>query len=140
MDFPNAFIGRKTKPSAKDLSATLGPSLNTWNELVSWLKTQKGLDCRTWHSVSPKYGWALRPALKARNILYMGPCDKCFRVSFVLSDRAVAASQASMVSPEVKKQIAGSRRYAEGTGVYLLIKSAQDLEDVKQLVDIKLTN
>lgn len=83
VDFPNAFIGRKTQPTAKDLAATLGDSLDAWKELTVWL-SGKGISAKEWHSISPKYGWALRPQLKARNILYMGPCAGCFRVSFVL--------------------------------------------------------
>ena len=137
MDFPNAFIGKKNKPSAKNLSATLGPALSAWNELVEWL-TGKGLNCSTWHSVSPKYGWALRPALKARNILYLGPCNGCFRVSFVLSDRAVAAAGSSDLPPGLLKQIAEARRYAEGTGIRLLVKTSDDLGNVRQLTEIKL--
>lgn len=139
MDFPNAFIGRKSHPSAKDLAAHLGPSLTCWNELVSWLET-KGLDCSIWHSVSLKYGWALRPALKARNILYLGPCEGCFRASFVLSDRAVAAARSADLPADLLKEIAVARRYAEGTGVRLLVKSQKDLPSVQKLVQIKLAN
>lgn len=139
MDFPNAFIGRKTKPSTYDLAAKLGPSLAAWNELITWL-TNQGLDCGIWHSVGPKYGWALRPRLKARNILYMGPCDGRFRVSLVLGDRAIAATSSSKLPPDILKEIAGARRYAEGTGVRILVKSPEDLPAIKKLVEIKLAN
>ncbi len=67
---------------------------------------------KKWHSVSPKYGWALRPRLKSRNILYMGPCVGGFRVSFVLGDRAVEAP-ASDLPKSILQEIAGSKRYAE---------------------------
>lgn len=139
MDFPNAFIGSKTQPSAKALAATLADSLEAWKELIVWL-TGKGISCKEWHSVSPKYGWALRPKLKSRNILYMGPCAGCFRVSLVLGDRAVAAARASDLSKAVLKEIASARRYAEGTGVRLLVKTAEDLPPVRTLVEIKLKN
>lgn len=137
MDFPNAFIGKKTQPSAKDLAATLGDSMGVWKELITWL-TAKGISCKEWHSVSPRYGWALRPKLKSRNILYMSPCAGCFRVSLVLGDRAVAAALASDLPKAVLKEIATARRYAEGTGVRLLVKSAEDLAPVRTLVEIKL--
>ncbi len=139
MDFPNAFIGRKTQPSAKDLAATLGDSLAAWKDLTVWL-TGKGISTKEWHSISPKYGWALRPKLKSRNILYMAPCAGCFRVSLVLGDRAVAAARASDLPKAVLKEIAGARRYAEGTGVRLLVKTAEDLPPVRTLVEIKLQN
>lgn len=130
MDFPNAFIGRKTKPSTKDLASTLGSSLGCWNELIAWL-SDKGLDCSAWLSVSPKLGWALRHALKQRDILYMAACKGCFRVAFVLGDRAVAAATSADLSADLLKQIDSARRYAEGTRVRLLVKSLKDLLPVK---------
>ena len=136
MDFPNAFIGRKTQPSAKDLAATLGDSLETWKALTAWLAGM-GVSCKEWHSISPKYGWALRPKLKSRNILYMGPCANCFRVSLVLGDRAVAAARASHLPKALLKEI-GARRYAEGTGIRLLVKKTEDLAPVRTLVEVKL--
>ena len=139
VDFQNAFIGRKTPPSAKDLAATLGDSREAWKALTTWL-AGKGISCKEWHSISPKYGWALRPKLKSRNILYMGPCASCFRVSLVLGDRAVAAARASDLPKTLLKEIAGARRYAEGTGIRLLIKTAEDLAPVRTLVEIKLQN
>jgi hypothetical protein len=139
VDFPNAFIGRKTQPSAKDLAATLGDSLEAWKDLTVWL-TGKGISTKEWHSISAKYGWALRPKLKSRNILYMGPCAGCFRASLILGDRAIAAARASDLPKAVLKEIAGARRYAEGTGIRLLVKTAEDQSPVRTLVEIKLQN
>ena len=139
MDFPNAFRGRKTPPSAKDLAVALGDSLEAWKELIACL-TAKGISAKEWYSFSPKFGWALRPKLKSRTVLYMGPCAGCFRVSFILGDRAVAAAQASALPKALQKEIAGARRYAEGTGIRLLIKKAEDLAPIRTLVEIKLQN
>ena len=140
MDFSNAFIGRKTRPTAKDLAATLGDSLDVWKELTAWL-TVRGISTeKEWHSVSPKYGWALRPKLKSRTILYLSPGTACFCVSFILGDKAVAAAHASDLVKPILKEIAGSKRYAEGTGVRLLVKSAGDLAPIRALVEIKLQN
>ena len=139
MDFSNAFIGRKTQPTAKDLSATFGDSIRTWKELTAWL-TAKGISANEWHSVSPKYGWALRPKLKSRTILYLSPGAGCFCVSFILGDRAIAATRTADLSKAVLKEIAGSRKYAEGTGVRLLVNSTDDLAAIRTLVEIKLQN
>jgi len=139
LDLANAFIGGRTPPSAKDLETTLGGSAAYRKELTAWL-SQKGLSCAEWHSTSPKYGWALRPKLKSRNILYLGPCHGCFRASLVLGDRAVAAALTSDLPKFVLKEIAGAKRYAEGTPVRLIVKKAEDLAPVRTLVEIKLKN
>jgi Protein of unknown function (DUF3788) len=139
MEIQNAFIGKENRPSPKELSAALGPAAAPWDELISWLGSQ-GIACTEWRSVSPKYGWALRPTLKKRTILWMAPCEGCFRASFILGDRAVAAARASNLSKGLLKEIAEARRYAEGTGLRLLIRHPGDLKAVRALVEIKLKN
>lgn len=139
MDLPNAFIGQKNSPSEAELSACLGTSQPIWKELLAWLQLQ-GIARGDWKSVSPKYGWGLRPALGKRTILYLGPCDGCFRVSFVLGDRAVAAAKASDLPIKLQKDIAEARRYAEGTGVRVFVVKPADLAAVRKLVGIKLAN
>ena len=139
MDFPNAFIGRKTPPSETELAFCLGPTLPVWNELLAWLESQ-GITPGAWKSVSPKYGWGLRPALGKRTIVYLGPCKGCFRVSLVFGDKAITAAQASDLPKSLLKEIAAARRYAEGTGVQLLVDSTIDLASVKKLVAIKIAN
>jgi hypothetical protein len=128
-----------TPPSEVELSAFLGPSQPIWKELLAWLESQ-GIARGDWKSVSPKYGWGLRPALRKRTILYLGPCQGCFRVSFVLGDKAVAAAKASDLPKKLQKEIAEARRYAEGTGVRIFVAKPVDLAVVRRLVALKLEN
>ena len=140
MDLPNAFVGQITPPSDRDVAAKLGPALATWRELIDWLK-KKGIASGGWKSVSPKkYGWGLRPAQKKRTILYLGPCDGCFRVSFVLGDKAVEAARTSGLPKSLLREISEAKRYAEGTGVRLMIRKPEDLASVRKLVEIKLAD
>ena len=140
MDLPNAFVGQITPPSDRDVAAKLGPALATWRELIDWLK-KKGIASGEWKSVSPKkYGWGLRPAQKKRTILYLGPCDGCFRVSFVLGDKAVEAARTSGLPKSLLREISEAKRYAEGTGVRLMIRKPEDLASVRKLVEIKLAH
>lgn len=139
MEIQNAFIGSKYPPSGKEVSAVLGPAAAAWDELISWL-TSQGIACTQWKSTSPKYGWVLRPALKKRTILYMGPCQGCFLVSYILGDRAIAAAHTAGLPKAVLDEIAGSKRYPEGTGVRLVVHKTIDLAAIRKLVEIKLQN
>lgn len=139
METPNAFIGRTTKPTAEEVSAALGATAALWKQLVDWLAEQ-GVAEQEWNSSSPKYGWSLRLKLKKRTIVYLGPCDGCFRVAFVLGDRAVAAARESDLSKGVLKLLDEAPRYAEGTGVRLIVKGAKDLAAIRKLALIKLAN
>jgi hypothetical protein len=140
MDLPNAFIGKITPPTDKEVTAKLGPASTIWKELIAWLN-ERGIARGEWKSVSlAKYGWGLRPSIKKRTILYLGPCEGCFRVSFVLGDKAVIAARASGLPKTIVKEIAEAKRYAEGTGVRLIIRKSEDLALVRKLVEIKLAN
>jgi hypothetical protein len=140
VDIPNAFVGKTEKPTPADLAAALGPLAPVWDQLITSLATEYGVSDQEWSSFSPKYGWSLKLRFKKRTILYLGPCAGCFRVSFVLGDRALAAARESKLSASVLKLLEGAPRYPEGTGLRLLIKSASDVPSVRKLTQIKLAN
>jgi len=139
METPNAFIGKATLPTEQEVSAALSSTAEVWKQLLDWLAEQ-GVADQEWKSSSPKYGWSLRLKLKKRTIVYLGPCNGCFRVAFVLGDRAVAAARKSDLSESALKLLDDAPRYAEGTGVRLMVKASEDLADVRRLAIIKLAN
>jgi hypothetical protein len=110
-----------------------------WKQLVEWLAEQ-GAGESEWNSSGAKYGWALRLKQKKRNIVYLGPCDGCFRVALVLGDKAVAAARKSDLPKSTLKILDDAPRYAEGTGVRLMVKAAKDLAAIKKLALIKMAN
>jgi hypothetical protein len=140
MDTPNAFIGKPAQPTSDEVSSVLGSSDAVWKELLAWLAEEKGVADQEWSSVSPKYGWAVRMKLKKRNIVYLSPCEGCFRVAFVLGDKAIAAARQSKLPKGVMKTLDEAPHYAEGTGILLMVHSSNDLEAIRTLATIKLAN
>ena len=140
MEASNAFLGRTAQPAAEEVSAALGASAAPWKQLVDWLADEQGVADQEWKSSSPKYGWSLLLKLKKRTILYLAPCQGCFRVSLVLGDRAVAAARNCGLSQNTLKLLEEAPRYAEGTGLRLVVKSPRDLISIRKLILIKLAN
>lgn len=140
MDVPNAFVGRIERPTEKEVSTALGSSAGVWTQLVHWFAEQEGVTVQEWKSISPKYGWSLRLKLKARTIVHLAPCHDCFRVAFILGDKAVKAALHTDLPKSVTKAIADAPRYAEGTGIRLMIRNADDLGAIRKLAAIKLAN
>jgi hypothetical protein len=141
METLNAFIGRKEQPSAEAVAAVLGPADSLWNELIAWMADQLGVATQEWKGVYVhKYGWSLRLKLKQRNILYLGPCSGCFRVSFVLSDKAMAVAKAAKFPKKIMQTLAEAPRYPEGNGVCMVVIKASDLVPIRKLAEIKLAH
>jgi len=140
MEAKNAFIGRPDQPTLEEVDAVLGKAAPLWHSYLDWLSGEHGVDVLEWKSVSAKYGWGLRLRLKARTIVYLGPSRDCLLVSFVLGNRSVATAKATNLSKAVLKVIEDAPKYAEGTGVRLIVRKAADLVPVKILTQIKLDN
>jgi hypothetical protein len=139
METVNAFIGKTARPTDAEVAAALGVTAALWKQLVDWMAEQ-GAGESEWNSSGAKYGWALRLKVKKRNIVYLGPCDGCFRVSFILGDKAMAAARKSDLAKSTLKVLDDAPRYAEGTGVRLMVKAAKDLAAIKKLALIKMAN
>lgn len=137
MDVPNAFIGKKTKPSLAELSAALGASMAWWNALVDEL-AERGVGFQEWNAPAQKYGWTLRLKRNKRTIVFLSPGKGCFQAMLVLDDRSLAAAQASDLPPALLKRITDAPYNIEGASVRLAVKTEADMAAVRQLVAIRM--
>ena len=137
---PNAFIGRAEKPTDAELAAALGVTKPLWDGLLTEMAERHGATVQEWRCFSPKTGWALRLKRAKRTIVWMAPCEGCFRVSFLLGGKAVLAARQSGLSVRMLKILDEAPRYPEGTGIRLQIKGAKDLPAVRKLALAKLEN
>ncbi len=136
----NAFIGRTEPPTDADLGDVLGSTKPVWDRLITDLASQQDVATHEWHCYSVKAGWSLRLKRGKRTILWVAPCNGCFRVAFILGDKAIAAARQSGVTARVLRMIEQGEKYPEGTGIRLHIKGPRDLPAVHTLAEIKLKN
>ena len=136
----NAFIGKAKKPTEKELVEALGLAKPVWDQLIAELAEENGVDVQEWSSYSRKAGWSLRLKRKKRTIVWLAPCQGCFRVAFVLGEKAMKAARECGLPTHVRKILEEAPRYAEGTGVRLTVKEAKDIAVLKKLAVIKLAN
>jgi len=137
---PNAFIGKTDRPTDADLDKALGPAKPVWDGLIADLAAQHDVAIQEWKCYSPKAGWSLRLKRGKRTIVWLGPCEGCFRVMFILGDKALLAARQSGLSARALRVLDQAERFPEGTGVRLLIKGPKDIPTVKKLAVVKLEN
>jgi len=141
MEYVNAFKGKEDRPTDAEIADVLGPTVSLWNEFIRWMKDEEGVTGQEWKGiVVKKYGWSLRLKQKKRNIVYLGPGERCFMASFVLSDKAVKIAMETKLPRAVAEAIAAAPRYPEGNGVRLVVKHAADLRPIQKIAAIKLAN
>ncbi len=136
----NAFIGKTKKPTEEELAAALGPAKAVWDRFIAGLAEENGVDVQEWSSYSRKAGWSLRLKRKKRTIVWLAPCQGCFRVAFILGDKAMKAARECQLPKRVVKILDEAPKYPEGTGVRIAVKGDKDIAVLKKLAAIKLAN
>ena len=136
----NAFIGKTKKPTVEDLAAELGPAKAVWDLFIAGLAEENGVDVREWNSYSAIAGWSLRLKRKKRTIVWLAPCQGCFRVAFILGDKAMKAARECKFPKRMVRIFDEAPKYPEGTGVRIAVKGARDIVALKKLAEIKLAN
>jgi hypothetical protein len=136
----SVFEDKAAMPDDEALAAVLGKTHPLWARIREPLAKEFDPIQPEWKFYGKKYGWTLKVQHKKRTILYLTPLTGGFRIAFVFGDKAVAAVEDSTVPEGIKEELRNARRYVEGRGLRIEVKSAKDVRTVKQLIHIKMTH
>ncbi|MFC1483929.1 DUF3788 domain-containing protein [Candidatus Neomarinimicrobiota bacterium] len=134
------FTDRTTEPTTAGLLEVLGVTGELWTDLRQHLEAEYGPLVEQWKHYGQKTGWLLKLLRKKRNLFFLTPLAGHFRMTFVFGDKAVVAIEESDVPMEIIEDLRQARKYAEGRGVSLFVRTSEDVTTVKKLVAIKLAN
>lgn len=139
MDTP-VFADKNTVPTGEMLAPVLGATFQFWNEIRTYLTTEFADLGEDWKCYGKKYGWQLKMLKKKRNLIFLIPKEGFFNAVFIFGDKAVEEIQQSDVPEAIKTELANAKKYMEGRGIKLDVKSADDVAVVKKLITIKVNN
>jgi hypothetical protein len=77
---------------------------------------------------------------KKRNLFFFTPLQGYFQLVFIFGDKAVGAVEKSDLPKDMVDKLRKAKKYMEGRGLQVEVRSAEDLERVKKLVEIKVSN
>ena len=136
----SAFDDKSRPPRDDELAGMLGRSFVSWNELRRIIASTFAPLSEDWGFAGKSYGWGLRLRRPARTVLYMTPCKGYFLASFALGEKAVKAAHESDLPDSILDIIDSAKKYAEGRGVRLEVRTAKDVRNVEKLAIIKMKN
>ena len=135
------FTDKESPPEEYELSHALGEAITIWKDIVGYVRETYSPVREEWKFYGKKHGWQLKVLLKKRNLFFLVPLEGYFRMGLVFGDRAVEKIKDSGIHPDMIKTITEAKKYAEGRGLPVDIKSDFDgLEDIKTLIRIKVEN
>jgi hypothetical protein len=134
----SAFDDKSRQPKDDDLKTMLGSAYPHWNDLKKIISAKYAPVSIEWGFSSKATGWGLRLKRGDRAILYMTPCKGYFLASFALGEKAVKTAHESDLPASVLAVIDGAKKYAEGRGVRLEVRTAEDVHNIEKLAVIKM--
>lgn len=108
------------------------------NKIREFIKIEYGHLKSEWKYYNKKSGWTLKLFNKKRNVLYVVPCNKYFRIAFIFGDRASDKIFNSDLPEVIKKDLSETKKYAEGRTIQIEVRNETDLNNILQLIQIKL--
>ncbi len=134
------FDDKSKKPTDKMLKDALGKTYKFWEEIKKHLGEEYGELTEDWKFYGQKYGWQLKTYQKKRNLFFFIPVKGFFKLTFVFGDKAVEVVQKSDLPSNIKTTLKNAKKYMEGRGLQVEVKSTGDVEIVKELLEIKIRN
>ena len=136
----SVFNDKSVKPDNKTLLNVLGKTAKLWQKIKSNLENEYGELIEDWKYYGQKTGWLLKVLRKKRNLFFFIPLKGCFRIAFVFGEKAVSAVESSDLPEAIKLELKNARKYAEGRGIRIEVKSAKNIKNIQKLVEIKVKN
>jgi len=136
----SVFDDESVKPDNEALLCALGKSGKLWVKIRGNLEADYGELVEDWKHYGQKTGWLLKILRKKRNLFFCIPLHEAFQIAFTFGEKAVSAVQSSDLPEAIKAELRDARKYAEGRGIRVHVKSAKDVANIRKLVEIKVRN
>jgi hypothetical protein len=134
------FDDKSQVPGESELAKVLGRTSKLWDQLKDLLATRYEPLTEEWKFYSKKSGWSLPLKRKKRTVLYLIPCKGYFIAAFVLGEKAVKAARESDLPASIVERINKAKKYVEGRGISIEVRSKKDLSHIEKLAEIKMAN
>lgn len=133
------FIDRNRIPQDNDLKSALGATFEFWHQVKAFTAGSHKGSIEEWNFPGEKYGWSFRIKDKKRVIVYLFPRDGFFKIAMAYGPRAFETILKSTVSDRIKEELSAAKAYAEGRGIRIEVRDKQILEEIFELIKIKIS-
>lgn len=134
------FGDKQVSPNDSMLPPVLKEAQLFWDEAIQHVEQTCGAVQGEWKFYTKTGGWTYVVKYKKRTMFYLFPKDAHLQATFVFGGKAVAAVEETDLPAEVKEKLRSAKAYVEGRSIAILVKNAEDLEVLKQLLVIKATH
>ena len=126
-------------PTNEIIFSHIGRSKSLWLSLFKIIKTEYPQISTEWRYYNDGKSWLMKVTAKSKTIFWLSIEKGSFRATFYFGDKAEEKIMSSGISPELKKQFVGGKRFGKIRGITILFKTRKDIDHAIELINLKLT-
>ena len=134
----SSFIDKNHQPSEAEIAAVLSSARTNWDLALEGIravgKTQEDLK----FMYGRPYGWGIRLRLKGKLLTALYPNQNYFVVQVILDSKRLKEVGQIRLHPNAREAIQNANLYPEGKWLFIKIETRADVEDVKELLKLKM--
>lgn len=125
-------------PTDEVIFSHIGKTKTYWLALFNLIHADYPDFNEEWCYYNDGKSWLMKVTYKKKTIFWLSVISKMFRVTFYFGDKAEPAILSSALSEEIKNDFMKGPRYGKIRGITLMMKSKKNVEEAKQLIEVKL--
>ena len=126
-------------PTEEIIFSHIGESRIHWETLFRHIHNHHPDFIGTWRFYNDGKRWLLKTARKSKTIFWLSVMKDAFTITFYFGDKAESAIMAGDISDSIKDSFQNGKRYGKIRGITVHVKSGDDVDNVKSLIEIKLS-
>jgi hypothetical protein len=134
----SAFIDRRHVPSETEIVTTLSSAHANWNSIVEEIRKVARTQEDFKFMYGKPYGWGIRFRLKGKLLAALYPNQNYYVVQVVLGPKQLEEADHLQLKPNAREAIQSANPYPEGKWLFIKVESGKDVEDVKELLKLKM--
>lgn len=131
------FTDPNQEPNQEAVQQELGNLYELWLQLETYTLA-KSLKSKGIWVYSKSFGWSYQIKDPKRVVVYLLPRAGYFKVALVFGPKAYGTIQQSAIHPDILAELAQAKVYAEGRGIRIAVTDREVVQDLIQLVAIKI--
>lgn len=132
------FTDKKHRPTKAEILKTIGPKLSTWEKLIDLIREKYPIQEDFKFLYGKNYGWTLRFQIKGKVLISLYPAKGGFTAQINLNPDAIKKAQSLKLGKNVRETIEQAHPYPEGRWLFIAVKSVKDLQDIQQLLALRV--
>ncbi len=131
-----AFIDKAHSPSPEEIQSCLASQWTAWQELNRFV--QEGYKTSGELKYYGKnYGWAVRYKKGGKSLISLYPSKDAFTAQIIFTDAEMQQAKATGIGDGIIQIFEKANPYSEGRWLFIPVRTAADLQDIKKMLAIK---